>query len=47
MNKIVKTCPNSAEFLPLVQDILDLLNQKVVAHAQKVVFENIIQEHSN
>ena len=46
MNKFVKTCPNSAGFLPLRQDILDLLNQKVQDDAPKAALDKIIQEHN-
>ena len=42
----VKTCPNAAGFLPLRQDILDLLQQKVTSATHKEVVEKLIEEHN-
>ena len=44
-NKFVKTCPNSAGFLPLRQDILTLVEQKVQSNNQKSSLQKIIRDH--
>ena len=44
--QFVKTCPNAAGFLPLRQDILDLLQQKVTSEKQKQAVEKLIEEHN-
>ena len=46
LSKFVKTCPNAAGFLPLRQDILDLLEQKVQSNEQKQAIQSIIAEHN-
>lgn len=44
-SKFVKTCPNAAGFLPLRQDVLDLLEQKINTPKQQEALKLIIQEH--
>ena len=44
--QFVKTCPNAAGFLPLRQDILDLLHQKVTSETHKKAVEQLIEEHN-
>ena len=46
LSKYVKTCPNAAGFLPLRQDVLDLLEQKVQATEHKEAIQSIITEHN-
>ena len=46
VSKFVKTCPNASGFLPLRQDVLDLLEQKVQSTEQKEAIEKIITEHN-
>ena len=46
LSKYVKTCPNAAGFLPLRQDILDLLDQKVQSDEHKQAIQSIIKEHN-
>ena len=46
MHEFGKTCPNSAGFLPVWQDILDLQDQKVQAADQKAALHDIIQAHN-
>ena len=46
LSRFVKTCPNAAGFLPLRQDILDLLEQKVQSTEQKEAIQKIIAEHN-
>ena len=45
MDKFLQTCPNAAGFLPLRQDILSLLEQKVRSEIPKEGLNKIIQEH--
>ena len=45
-NKFIKTCPNSAGFLPLRQDILDLLYQKIQGDGPRSTVEKVIEDHN-
>ena len=42
----VQTCPNAAGFLPLRQDVLDVMGSKVKLDAVKAELDNIVSEHN-
>ena len=46
VSKYAKTCPNAAGFLPLRQDVLDLLGQKVQSTKGKATIHKLIEEHN-
>ena len=45
-SKFVNTCPNAAGFLPVRQDIIDLLESKVQGPEYKQAIKDIIKEHN-
>jgi len=45
-SKFLKTCPNAAGFLPLRQESLDLLQQKIGSEKRKEAIEKMIEEHN-
>ena len=46
VSKYVKTCPNAAGFLPLRQEILDLVEQKVQSTTGKETIQKMVEEHN-